>query len=256
MDINVRQEGRVLRITLARAAKRNALTAEMCSGIVKAANSAQTSKNVGAILLDAEGHVFSAGMDLAEATQPGSNSRLTVHEELFTLGAKSLKPIVVSVAGHAMGGGLGLVAQGHIVIAAHGSLFGLTEIRIGLWPFVVYRAVEAALGARRTLELALTGRLISGEDALQWGLVHQLSPPGEVAERAQAVAGELARSSPEAIALGMEFVRASRGKTWANVGELANAARAKLMQSPDFAEGVAAFREKRSPQWPSMPKGE
>jgi enoyl-CoA hydratase/carnithine racemase len=106
------------------------------------------------------------------------------------------------------------------------------------------------------LELALTGRLISSEDAFDWGLVHQLSTPAEIAERAQAAANELAHSSPEAIALGMQYVRASRGKTWTKAGELANAARSKLMQSPDFAEGVAAFKEKRSPRWPSMPKGE
>jgi enoyl-CoA hydratase/carnithine racemase len=254
MDLTIRQEARVLHITLSRAAKRNALNSEMCGGIVKAVNSVQNSQDVGAILIDAEGHVFSAGMDLEEATQRGSVRRLAVHEKLFTLGSNSLKPIVMSVAGHALGGGLGLVAQGHVAIAAEGSLFGLTEIRVGLWPFVVYRAVEAAIGARRTQELALTGRLISTEDALQCGLVHQISPPAEIAERAEAIANDLARCSPAAIKLGMQYVRGSRGKTWAKAGALANAAREKLIEGPDFAEGVAAFKEKRDPRWPSMPK--
>ncbi|HWF45763.1 MAG TPA: enoyl-CoA hydratase/isomerase family protein [Bryobacteraceae bacterium] len=244
----------MLHITMSRAAKRNALTSEMCAKIVKAVNAAQNSKDVGAVLIDADGHVFSAGMDLEEAAQKAGARRLSVHEKLFTLGSNSLKPIVMSVAGHALGGGLGLVAQGHVVIAAEGSLFGLTEIRIGLWPFVVYRAVEAAVGARRTQELALTGRLISTEDALQCGLVHQISPPAELAERAEALANDLSRCSPEAIKLGMRYVRDSRGKTWAKAGELANAARDKLLASPDFAEGVAAFKEKRDPRWPNMPK--
>lgn len=254
MDLNIRSAGRLLRVTLCRAAKRNALTAEMCAGIVKAVASSQNSRDIGAILIDADGHVFSSGMDLTEATQRVSVRRLSIHEKLFTLGLNSLKPIVICVAGHAMGGGLGLVAQGHVVIAAEGSLFGLTEIRVGLWPFVVYRSVEAAIGARRTQELALTGRLISSQDALQCGLVHQLSPPAEIAERAEAIANDLAHLSPEAMTLGMQYVRASRGKTWAKAGELANAARAKLLDSPDFAEGVAAFKEKRNPRWPSMPK--
>jgi enoyl-CoA hydratase/carnithine racemase len=254
MDLNIRREKRVLRITLTRPAKRNALTSEMCAGFVKAVNSAQNTRDIGAILIDAEGHVFSAGMDLEEAVERTAIRRIAVHEKLFTLGMNSLKPIVICVAGHALGGGLGLVAQGHVVVAAEGSLFGLTEIRIGLWPFVVYRAVEAALGARRTQELALTGRLFSSQDAANWGLVHQLSPPSELADRAAAIANDLARSSPEAIKLGMQYVRASRGKTWAKAGEIANAARAKLMRSRDFAEGVAAFKQKRNPRWPSMPK--
>ncbi|HEX4230420.1 MAG TPA: enoyl-CoA hydratase/isomerase family protein [Bryobacteraceae bacterium] len=254
MDLKIRQKARVLRITLSRAAKRNALTSEMCSAIVKAVDSVQNAKDVGSILIDAEGHVFSAGMDLEEATRKAGDRRLAVHEKLFTLGSNSLKPIVMSVAGHALGGGFGLVAQGHVVIAAEGSLFGLTEIRIGLWPFVVYRAVEAAIGARRTQELALTGRLISTEHALQCGLVHQISPPAEIAERAEVMANDLARCSPEAIKLGMRYVRDSRGKTWAKAGELANVERARLFASPDFAEGVAAFKEKREPRWPSMPK--
>jgi enoyl-CoA hydratase/carnithine racemase len=254
MDVTIRQEARVLRITLSRAAKRNALTSEMCGGIVKAVNSVQNAKDVGCILIDADGHVFSAGMDLEEATQKAGARRLAIHEKLFTLGSNSLKPIVMSVAGHAMGGGLGLVAQGHVVIATEGSLFGLTEIRIGLWPFVVYRSVEGAIGARRTQELSLTGRLISTEDALQYGLVHQISPPAEIAKRAEAIAHDLACCSPEAIKLGMGYVRDSRGKTWAKAGELADVARAKLLASADFVEGVMAFKEKREPRWPSMPK--
>jgi enoyl-CoA hydratase/carnithine racemase len=85
-------------------------------------------------------------------------------------------------------------------------------------------------------------------------LVHQISPPAELAERAEALANDLSRCSPEAIKLGMRYVRDARGKTWAKAGELANAARDKLLASPDFAEGVAAFKEKRDPRWPSMPR--
>jgi enoyl-CoA hydratase/carnithine racemase len=244
---------RVLHLTLNRPDKRNALNSEMCSKIVDAIASAQNSQEVGSILISAVGQVFCAGMDLDEAVGPASTDLAEVHEKLFTAGANSLKPIVVCVNGAALGGGLGLVTQGHAVIAADGSVFGLTEMRVGLWPFLVYRAVEEALGARRTLELSLTARVFSTHDALHWGLVHHICPPTEAAHRAGAIARDLAKASPLAIEAGMRYVRESREKSWKEAGELATSLRIKVMESADFREGYAAFKEKREPHWPSMP---
>lgn len=252
MSLLIEEKHRVLHLTLNRPDKRNALNAEMCSRISEAITSAQNNEAIGSILISAVGQVFCAGMDLDEAVSQSSTSLDEVHEKLFTSAATSLKPIVVCVAGPALGGGLGLVVQGHVAIAAEGAVFGLTEMRVGLWPFLVYRAVEAAVGARRTLELSLTARLFSATDALQWGLVHQICPPGEVAHRAAAIAQQLAKASPLAIAMGMQYVRDSREKSWAEAGELARALRGKLMSSEDFREGYRAFKEKREPHWPSM----
>jgi enoyl-CoA hydratase/carnithine racemase len=245
---------RVLHLTLNRADKRNALDAEMCSGIVNAINDAQNCADIGCILISAHGSVFCAGMDLDEAIGPNAAKLSPVHEALFTIGANSLKPIVVCVGGAALGGGLGLVAQGHVVLAAEGAAFALTEIRMGLWPFLVYRSVESALGPRRTLELSLTGRRFHSNDAFAWGLVHQICPPAETLERAEGLACEIAKASPAAISIGMRYVREARGKPPGEKGELAAALRDKLMQSQDFKEGVAAFKEKREPRWPSMPR--
>jgi len=253
-ELSVHQKNRVLQVTLNRPDKRNALTCDMCSGIAAAVASAQDRGDIGAILVTAAGQVFCAGMDLDEAALPHHNLA-TAHEELFTMGAGSVKPIVMCVNGPALGGGLGLVAQGHVVMAGEGAVFGLPEIRIGLWPFLVYRAVEAALGPRRTLELSLVGRTFHAPDALQWGLVHQICPPSEVCERAQAVARDIAKASPRAIMAGMQYFLGSRGKSPKEAGELAASLRAELMASGDFQEGCAAFKEKREPHWPSMPPG-
>jgi enoyl-CoA hydratase/carnithine racemase len=157
------------------------------------------------------------------------------------------------VNGAALGGGLGLVAQGHVVIASDLAVFGLPEIHLGLWPFVVYRPVEAALGTRRTLQLSLTGDLFQPAQALDWGLVHRICPSVELADRGKAIARELAKASPRAIASGMEYFQGSRGKSWKEAGELAAGLRAGLMSSDDFKEGIAAFKHKREPRWPSMP---
>lgn len=254
MTLSVEQYSRVLRLTLNRPDKRNALNRELCSRIVQTVTSAQHDRNIGVVLICANGRVFSAGMDLDEAVQPNAGDLAEIHDKLFSLGATARKPIVVCANGAALGGGLGLVAQGHVVVAAQSAVFGLTEIRLGLWPFLVYRAVESALGSRRTLELSLTGRIFSAENAFDWGIVHQVCPPGEVADRAAAVARDLAKASSAAVAAGMQYVRDSRGKSWNEAGELAASLRAGLMESDDFKEGVAAFREKRDPHWPSIPQ--
>lgn len=254
MSLIVEREGRVLHLRLNRSEKRNALNAAMCAAIADAVQSAQDDPGTGCILLSAAGKVFSAGMDLDEAMHPAGSDLESVHERLFTMGVNSLKPIVVSVHGAALGGGLGLVAQGHIVIASEEATFGLTEIRLGLWPFLIYRSVEAALGTRRTLELSLTGRVLLAYDALNWGLVHRVCPAAETAGQAHAVARDLARASPAAIAAGMRYWRESRNKSWKEAGELASLLRKKLFESGDLREGYAAFKEKREPRWPSLPK--
>lgn len=253
MNLLVETHHRVRRIVLNRPEKRNALTGEMCDGLARAIESAQSDPNVGCIFITAVGQVFSAGMDLDEALSASGPELGAIHEKLFTIGAESEKPIVVAVNGAALGGGLGLVAQGHVVIAEESSKFGLPEIHIGLWPFLVYRAIEAAIGERRTLELSLTGRVFSAHNALAWGMVSQVCRDDEVCDRAAAVARDLAKASPAAIAAGMRYAREARGKSWSEAGELGRDLRETLMQSDDFRQGCAAFKAKREPEWPSMP---
>lgn len=253
--VRVAREERVLRLTLNRPEKRNALNSAMCNALVDAVTQAQNDSTVGAILMDANGRVFCSGMDLDEAVATEGVEHTAIHEELFALGRKSRKPIVMCVNGPALGGGLGLVVQAHVAVAAQGALFGLTEIRTGMWPFLVYRSIEAAVGARRALELSLTGRLFSTQEALGWGVVHQVAHAFEVEERAETIARDLAKASPTAVALGMEYVHSSRCKTWSQAGDIAIKLRAKSMVSADFKEGVRAFHAKVEPHWPSMPSG-
>jgi enoyl-CoA hydratase/carnithine racemase len=245
-------EDRVLRLTLNRPAKRNALSLAMCRELTEMLHRAERDRVVGAVLLTAAGSVFCAGMDLDEAFEGDADEHARVHEELFTIGSRLAVPVVAAVSGPALGGGLGLVANAHVVVAAQESSFGLTEIRLGLWPFVVYRAVALAAGERRVLELALTGRIFGAQDALAWGLVHHVVQASEVEDRAWNIAAGLAASSPGAIRLGMAFVNEARGLEWKGAGELAQRARKAVFEGPDFREGVMAFREKRKPVWPSL----
>jgi len=253
--LRINRQERILRITLNRPDKRNALTTAICHELVDTVEGVQDDADIGSILIDAEGRAFCAGMDLDEAIADKAQDSIAIHERLFSLGRTSRKPIVACIAGPALGGGLGLVAQAHVAVAAQGALFGLTEIRTGLWPFLVYRCVEAAIGSRRALELSLTGRLFSTQEGLTWGLLHQVAPAFEVEDRAEAVAREVSRASPEAVRLGIACVHGSRGKSWEEAGKLAATLREACAGGPDFTEGVAAFHEQREPHWPSMPAG-
>jgi len=252
MSVIVSSSYRILQITLNRPGKRNALNRQMSTEIADAVTEAQERDDIACILMRANGPVFCAGMDLDEASHD-SPELGTLHEKLFTIGMASLKPIVAVVNGAALGGGLGLAAQAHMVYAGDGAVFGLPEIQVGLWPFLVFRCVSSALGHRRTLALSLSGRSFSAAEAREWGLVHRVLPGSEIEERGHAMARRLAKASPMALALGMRYVKESAGKSWDEAGELAAALRVKLMESGDFQEGREAFKEKREAHWPSMP---
>ncbi|MEO8597269.1 MAG: enoyl-CoA hydratase/isomerase family protein [Candidatus Solibacter sp.] len=244
------REGRLLRLTLNRLAKRNALDAALCRRLVDALDAASADPSVGAILLTANGTVFCAGMDLAEIEQAGDTQEIGhLHEQLFTVSSRLAKPLIAAVHGAALGGGTGLVANCHIVVAGPQATFGLTEIRLGLWPFLVYRAVEAALGPRRTLELALTGRTFGPAEARDFALAHELAPDPEA--RAHQIARSLADSSPTAVQTGLDFVQRVKGLDWQAAGVVAQQMRNQVFNSEDFREGLRAFREKRPPEWPS-----
>jgi enoyl-CoA hydratase/carnithine racemase len=248
--LQTERHGRVLRLTLDRPEKRNALHRDLCRAILEAAEGAAHDPGVGAILLTGNGKSFCAGMDLDEASAGATPETNILHERLFTLGTRISKPLIASVQGAALGGGTGLVANCHIVVAEPGATFGLTEIRLGLWPFLVYRAVGMALGERRTLEMALTGRIFGGEEARDLGLVHEIAP--DAGKRALEVAETVAGFSPTAIQNGLSFVQEVRGMNWEESGRVARRVRDNVFLSPDFQEGLRAFREKRAPRWPSL----
>lgn len=248
--LQIVQLGRVRKLILDRPEKRNALNYELCSALVDAISEAAQDPVVGAILLAANGKSFCAGMDLSEVAEVISPETNTVHERLFTVGSRITKPLIGAVRGAALGGGTGLVANCHIVIAAPEATFGLTEIRLGLWPFLVYRAVETAFGERRTLELALTGRIFRSGEAGEIGLVHDIVPDPEA--RALEIAELVAGFSPIAIQNGLCFVQETRGQDGEASGRVARRIRDRVAIGADFQEGLKAFREKRPPRWPSL----
>jgi enoyl-CoA hydratase/carnithine racemase len=250
--IQTSQEGRLLRVLLNRPEKRNALNLEFCHRLVQTLDHADADPRIGAILLEAAGTAFCAGMDLTEACTASPSEINRVQEQLFSFGARLGSPIVAAVQGPAIAGGTGVVANCHIAIAAEEATFGLTEVRIGLWPFLIHRPMTLAVGERRAIELALTGRVFGAAEAKEYGLVHEVVSAGRVRERALEVARGLASACPIAIRSGLMFTKEVRGKDQRQANDLARDLRTQIWKSGDFREGLAAFHEKRDPRWPSI----
>jgi len=187
--IRSEQDSRVRRITLAEPARRNILSSEFAKQFLAELADAEADPATRAILIDAEGSVFCGGMDFEDAPA----------DAMFEFGRRARKPIVAAMQGVATSAGVALLANAHIVIAAQGSSFGLTDIREGRSHPGIQAAVEAVLGQRRTRELALTGRIFTTPDALNWGLVHAATPAFELDDRVLAVAQGLAGANAEAV---------------------------------------------------------
>lgn len=240
MSCKIAREGRLLRLTLARPEKRNALSAALCHEIVEAVDAVDP-RDTGAIFLDAEGPSFCAGMDLADSLTADPAELAAIHDRLFTMGRRAEVPIVAYVHGHAIAGGTGLAANAHLVYAAEDARFGLTELRVNLWPFLIYRAVEDAIGARRTLAWTLEAGIYDAAAARDAGLVHRIATHAE----ALAAAHELAARLHEAVAFGMTYFRQSRTLSFDEAGALAADLRIELMSSGGYREAAAAFRDRK-----------
>ena len=231
MSIEVARENRVLHITLNRPEKRNALNGVLCHALVAAFDQADSDPDIGSVLLSANGPAFCAGMDLSE-----SEDFAGIHERLFTTINRVTKPIVAAVQGAALAGGTGLVANAHVVVASPEARFGLVEIRIGLWPVLVFRAVSLAIGERRATELSITGRILPAAEAQACGLVAEIHE--DPRKRAKEIAETVAAYSGNAMRRGLEYVREIRSMEWAAAGRLGQTTRAAMLNHEDFKRAI------------------
>jgi methylglutaconyl-CoA hydratase len=240
----ISSQGRLRRLTLNRPAKRNALDVALCRSLLNAIRDAASDGAVGAILLDANGKDFCSGMDLAEALETDPDEVLPLHQELFSIGARLRKPMVSAVQGSAVAGGLGLALNAHLVVASSTARFGLPEVRIGLWPYVILPVVAAATGLRKATELSLTGRIVDAEEARRIGIVDVVVEPEAPHGRAERIALDLAAESATVIERGLSFVQQVVGLDPDAAAKVASRFRREAHVSADFRDAVLAFQRR------------
>lgn len=245
----------VRRLTLNRPEKRNAFDARLLASLYDELQKAQADETVRVVVLTGAGKAFCAGADIHDFQQSlhhpvprtYDDGRLLVR--LFQLGARYEKPLIAAVNGPALGGGVGLVALCHFVIASEEARLGATELRIGMWPMVIYPALVRAVGERRALQMSLTADIFDATEARQIGLVDEVVPAEQLEAATERLAGKLAGWSPVAVKLGMRSVHMTRHMPTDDALEALNGLRQVLQQTEDLHEGTTAFFEKRSPKW-------
>lgn len=239
----------VARITLNRPEKRNPIGPATCGELVHALGRARQDETVRVVLLTGAGAMFSAGGDLSGMQGKDRQRQTATLVELFQTMHGLQKPIVAMVNGHALAGGLGLVAACDLAIASEEAELGTTEILVGLWPMIISAEIVRSIGRKRALELFATGRRIRAAEAERIGLVNRVVPPAELEATTMSLCHELAAKSPTAMRLGLAaFYQTQdmdmRSALWHLERQLM-----AILATEDAAEGIAAFLAKRAPVW-------
>ncbi len=251
--------GQVARITLNRPGYRNALSAEVIDGLLTAFGRAGADDAVRAVVLTGSGdRAFCAGGDLSDLAKMGEAGRAAAsggepeHSGPFRLFAavRELgKPIIARLAGHALGGGLGLAVSCDMAIAADDVTLGTPEINVGLWPMMIMAVLNRNIAPKQAFKLYYTGRLVSADEAVGIGLVTEAVPRGDLDTRVDELAAIIAAKSPAALRLGRAAFFDIEGMPLRDQLSHLFEQLAVLVATEDAREGITAFLEKRPPRF-------
>jgi enoyl-CoA hydratase len=239
------RQGRILIITLRRQEKRNAINEDTALGIDAALNELEDDDELWVGILTGGTDVFSAGTDLRAGSGPGTARG----GPYGIIRRQRTKPLIAAVEGVAYGGGMEIVLACDLVVASTTARFGLPEVRRGLLALYggVFRSARA-LPLNVAKEIVLTGDPIDAERAERCGLVNAVTAAGGALEGAVALAERICANAPVAVRQSLALLEACTAvaeQAWAFTDE----AMAAVMASEDAGEGVAAFLERRPPQW-------
>jgi enoyl-CoA hydratase len=246
-------ESGILHIHLNRPEQLNALSHDVLARLEQIFNEAKQDKATKAILLSGEGKAFCAGADIKQLAALNGTAGLefarfgqSVFRSLELLG----KPSIAAVHGFAFGGGCELAMAATLRIAANNTVFGQPEIKLGVIPgFGGTQRLSRLIGKGRALEICLTGRRFSAEEALQWGLVNEITAPDQLIPRATAILNELVKLGSTALQSVMTVIHQGYDLSLEEAFELEAAHFALCCTTTDKREGVNAFLEKRTPQF-------
>ncbi len=244
-----RWDGAVARLTLARPPL-NVLTIAMMEDLNAALDEAAARPAIKAVLLEAEGKAFSAGVDIEDHMGDRIKPMLEAFHGIFRRLHALDCVTVAAVQGAALGGGAELATFCDLVVAAEGATLGQPEIRVGVFPPIAALHYPVRVGQHRALQLLLTGQVIGAAEALRIGLVDRVAPPDRLAETVEAELVRFTAQSAVVLRLTKRAVREAAGVSFELVlRRLEDLYQHELMATEDAQEGLKAFAEKRPPVW-------
>jgi len=247
------ERGNVAWITLNRPDKLNALNRTVFAELGRALDRLEASEAAVVGVLSGEGRAFAAGADIQDyvGISVGEyRAFMDVGRAVSDRIASLRKPVIAAVRGFALGGGFELVLACDLVIAADNARLGLPETKLGLVPGGGgTQRLPRLVGKMRATELMITGRFLTAEEAHAWGIVNQVVPKDELLERAAELAAAVAAQAPGAVSTIKRIVREGADAPLPTALSLEQDATARLIVSDDALEGIAAFIEKRQPNF-------
>lgn len=252
-EVLFEKRGRTGWLTINRAEKRNSINAAVIEGIRSGIEASASDPEIRAIVLTGAGdRAFCAGADLsggtgafgrgfAEPTQPFANLLRASHACRL--------PIIARVNGACMAGGMGLLAMCDMAIAADHAVFGLPEVKVGVFPMQVLSVLQTLVARRDLMELCITGEPIDAAAAARMRLVNYVVAAAELDARTDWVLSRVVDKSPTAIRRGKYAMAAIADMTFEQAISFTEGQIGIAALTEDAAEGVAAFTEKRSPVW-------
>jgi len=247
------KRGQAFWITINRPDKRNAINGDVIAGIAKGYRQAHDDRDVRVIVLTGAGDkAFCAGADLQNSgaafardfSRPNSD-----YADLLRQAQNATKPAIARVGGTCMAGGMGLLCMTDMAIAADHAIFGLPEVKVGVFPMQVLSLLQSIAPPRQVSEWALTGEPFDAKAANAAGLVNYVVPAAELDAKVDWLISRLIDKSPTAIRRGKYAMRAIASMSFDESIAYTESQIAILAMTEDAKEGLKAFGEKRKPVW-------
>ena len=239
----------ILTITLNRPEKKNALNNVMMNELNYALAYAKQEREIRVVVIGAEGDVFCAGADLRRAKEESNVPKLDDADDISFSLRRLHKPVICKIQGSVLAGALLIVSNSTHAVAVKEATFSAPEIHRGLWPFMVMAGLFRVMPKRAGLDFIMRGQPINVTKAEQWGLINQSVAASDLEKTVADLASELAGLAPETMQLGLAAYEKQDALAFDEALPYLKEQIAECFQGEDAKEGIAAFLEKRKPNW-------